>query len=424
MNSEIIAKQEEIKAKQLALGEVFASHKDETGQYKMSPEILSDVQAKNAELEDLRVKCDAMIAQFKAAEEIRKANEQAIASMEKKSFNAGSLSQVQAVSSNQRGSVQSDIGFKSIGRQFIESPMYRQARQQALYKSVDVDLPDVEYKTLMTTSAGFAPANPRTDIVVLSVQETPTIEDVIPQITTDLTAVKFMEETTYTNNTSFVNEGSANTDSALAFTELTTSVQKILTWIPVTEEQLQDVPGMEGLINNRLLLMHRQTRQSQVLTGNGSSPNLRGFLNVSGIQTQAKGTDEAPDAIFKLLTKLQVTGGAMPSHIVIHPNDWLAIRLLRESGTGQYIWGSPADASKAPIIWGLNVIPTTSITENTALVGDFRTHAAIYNRKGIQLSTSDSHGTYFTEGKFAVKLTSRLALVVFRPAAFGTVTGI
>ena len=43
-----------------------------------------------------------------------------------------------------------------------------------------------------------------------------------------------------------------------------------------------------GLINNRLPLFVRLRLDGQVVNGNGTAPNLRGFLNVVGIQTQAR----------------------------------------------------------------------------------------------------------------------------------------
>ena len=138
------------------------------------------------------------------------------------------------------------------------------------------------------------------------------ILDLIPQTTTGQAAVQYMEETTSMNAAAEVAEGGTYAESALALTEMTSNVRKIATFLPVTDEQLEDEPQARGLINNRLPLFVRLRLDGQVVNGNGTAPNLRGFLNVVGIQTQAKATDTAPDAVYKALTKIRVTGRATP----------------------------------------------------------------------------------------------------------------
>jgi HK97 family phage major capsid protein len=66
----------------------------------------------------------------------------------------------------------------------------------------------------------------------------------------------------------------------------------------------------------------------------------------------------------------------------------------------------------------------TAQTENTALLGDFRNYSFLWRKKGLVIEVSDSHSTYFTEGKKVIKATERLALEVSRAAAFIEVTGI
>jgi HK97 family phage major capsid protein len=231
-----------------------------------------------------------------------------------------------------------------------------------------------------------------------------------------------MEETTYTNAAAEIAEAGTFPEAALALTEQTVLVRKIAVFLPVTDEQLEDEPQVRGYIDNRLPFMIRQRLDSQLLVGNGTAPNLRGLLNISGIQTQAKGADPTPDAIYKAIVKVETTGQAMANGVVMNPSNWQDIRLLR-TADGIYIWGNPSDAGPERI-WGLQVVRAQAETAGTAIVGDFQNFSELSIRRGIDVQVSNSHSTFFVEGKQAIRADMRAALVVYRPAAFCTVTGL
>ncbi|MCX4468727.1 phage major capsid protein [Micromonospora sp. NBC_01655] len=129
---------------------------------------------------------------------------------------------------------------------------------------------------------------------------------------------------------------------------MSSPVRKVSTFIPITDEQLEDVDQARGYVDNRLRFMLRQRMDGQVLVGNGTAPNLRGINNVVGIQTQAKGTDPTPDAFYKAMTLIRTVGRAIPDLHIMHPLDWQDIRLLR-TADGVYIWGSPSEAGPGAV---------------------------------------------------------------------------
>ena len=70
-------------------------------------------------------------------------------------------------------------------------------------------------------------------------------------------------------------------------------------------------------------------------------------------------------------------------------------------------------------LFGLTPIVTNAMTAGYFLTGNSRPEAAaIFERQGVTVDISTEHSTYFTENKIAIRAESRLALVVFRPAAF------
>lgn len=309
---------------------------------------------------------------------------------------------------------------KSIGERMIDSDEYRAFREDHT-KGFAMHFDDIGVKTLMETTAGWAPESTRIGRVVEDVTRPIQLLDLIPVGDTDSASVVYMEETTRTHAAAETAEGVAYAESTFELTERSSQVRKITDSIPVTDEQLEDEAQVRSYLDQRLRFGVRQRLDNQVLQGDGVAPNLEGILNVTGIQTQAKGSDPTFDAIHKAITKVRVTGRANPNAVVLHPNDWEEIRLTR-TADGIYILGNPATAGPMTL-FGLPVALGDVATENTGLVGDFANFAQIFERRGIDVQVGFT-GSQFVEGKQTLRADLRAAFVVFRPAAFCTVTGI
>lgn len=303
-----------------------------------------------------------------------------------------------------------------------ESKNYRSFRE-GLLRSVTIDLPGADFKTLVTLSTINVQAD-RRGLVNMALEDR-TVADLMVQGTTDNNAFEYYEETTFTNAATTVGEGVTKPESALGYTLRQETVRKIAHWIPATSESLADVSFLESQIRGRLAFGVQRVEEQQLLAGNGVGTNLLGLLNRTGIQTQAKGADPTPDAVYKAMQLIRGAGGsgfAEPTAVVFHPNDWTDIKLLR-TADGIYIWGNPSDEGPDRI-WGLPVRQTTAMTQNTGLVGAFRPYSMVVRREGISITLSTEHSTYFVENKVAILAESRLGLEVDRPSAFATVTGI
>ena len=118
--------------------------------------------------------------------------------------------------------------------------------------------------------------------------------DVIPSGQTGQASIVYMEETTRTHSAAERAEAGAYAESTFVLEEKTSTVRSIGDSIPVTDEQLADVPQVQSYLNQRLAFGVRQRLDGQVLNGNGTAPNLKGITNTTGIQTVAKGSDSVP----------------------------------------------------------------------------------------------------------------------------------
>ncbi len=306
---------------------------------------------------------------------------------------------------------------KSFGEQFTDSIAFK-GKQGASGPEAHLD---IELKALFDSGAAGTPETVRGPRLVDYITRPIQLIDLIPQTTTSQVAVVYMEETTFVNNAAEIPEGGPYPESQLGLTEKSAPVRKIGTWIPITDETLEDVPRARQYVDNRLPFMVKQRMDIQILAGSGVGNNLTGLHNTAGVQTQAKGGDTGPDAVYKAITKVQTLGLAFPDATVWHPNDWQDIRLLKTTD-GIYIWGSPSEAGPARI-WGLPAVLALGAVEGTVDVGDFGNYSELAVKRGIDVQISNSHADFFTNGKQAMRADVRCALVWYRPKAFCTVTG-
>lgn len=315
---------------------------------------------------------------------------------------------------------------KSAADLYIKSANYKARTantEPADLKDIDAkDWLNAQVKTTMTTAAGWAVPTVRRDDLMTRIATRPVqVLDVIPQSDTDQGVIAYMEETTFTNNAAEASENAAYGESASAWTERTNTVRKIGHFIPVTDEQLDDVPQVRTFLDEMLPFAVRQRLDLQVIAGNGTPPNLMGLLNLSGTSTQAKGGDSVPAAIFKAMVKVRVTGRAIPSAVLIHPTDWQNIRLLT-TADGIFLWGSPAEVG-ADRIWGLTVAQTDAGSAGTAYVADFVNYTRLFFRRGIDVQIGYINDD-FKLGKKSLRADVRVAFVVRRPSAVCLVTGL
>ena len=390
-----------LKHRQDELGKIFAEAGDTIDLSKVKS-VEGDSKAIAAHITALNTEMSELAEEIKGLREVQRAAET--------SRNAEPGTEQAAEKAAEQGA-----SLKSFGRMLVESNAGTTLKGRAV--EIDMDL-----KTLFTTSAGWAPEVTRTGKVVDYATRPIQVIDLIPQTVTNQSAVAYMEETTFTNSAAEALEGGSYGESARALTEQSSTVRKVATFLPVTDETFEDEARAEAYVNNRLPFMLRQRLDSQILVGNGTAPNLRGVNNVVGIQTQAKGADPTPDAVYKAIVLVRTTGQAMPDAFVVNPLDWQDVRLLR-TADGIYIWGNPSEAGPERI-WGLQVAQAQAQTQNTGVVGDFGNFSELAVRRGVEVKVSNSHSTYFVEGKQAIRADLRAALIFYRPTAFCTVTGI
>jgi HK97 family phage major capsid protein len=378
---------------------------------KDSVEAVEKVRVMNTELEDLGKKRDGIVEMERLADVNRK----------RRSEPATVLNM--PATDEEREQLDKNRKRRSIGQIVVESHAFKSFKKHKnACDSMEEDVSPMEAKTAFTTAAGWSPQTTRVPGLVIEKATRPIqVIDMLPTGPTNQAAVVYMEETTRTHSAAERSENAAYAESAFALTQRSETVRLIGDSVPVTDEQLEDVDQVQSYLDQRLNFGVNQRLDNQIINGDGNAPNLTGIVAKSGIQTQARGTDPQQDAFYKAMVNVRVTGRAIPSAHIIHPLDWQTIRLQR-TADGIYIWGSPAEAGPDRM-WGLIVAQADSLTQGTGITGDFVTFIQLWIRRGVEVAvgynTSD-----FVNGRKTIRAGMRVALAIYRAAAFSTVTGL
>lgn len=266
---------------------------------------------------------------------------------------------------------------------------------------------------------------------ILQLFQANNIGPLMAQGTTNQATVRTVKETVTSSGAAAVAEGVGKPEAQVAFTPTDEPVRKLAVWLPLTDEALEDIGFLRSYVNARLRLFVQNEEDRQLLVGSGVGQNLTGLLLRSGIDVStsyslagANPDQAALDSIFKASMRVR-DAFLEPDGFVAKPAVWEKIRLAKDSQRN-YIMGAPTE--DAPVrVWGLSGklnanMPTEVAANKPILVGAFGTAAMIARRSEIAVAVSDSHSTFFTENKLAIRAEERLALLVFRPAAFAAVT--
>jgi HK97 family phage major capsid protein len=333
------------------------------------------------------------------------------------------------------------------GTQFIQSREYRELKLNGTFQmaiarpTFAVTMKEgtslLEWKALLrggseSSGGGFVVNDHRPGFLDLK-QRSVQVLDLIPRVTTESDTIEYVKEDTFTNAAAFTAEATATgstsgskPESTLAYSVATSPVKSLAHWIPVTNRMLNDAPMIRGIINTRLLMGLDLSLETQVVTGDGNGENLTGFTVATGVQIQGLGSDTVLDCLWKARQLVRVTGRGNPEAYLVHPNDWTGVRLARENAAtatlGNYLMGPPT--LQGPVtVWGIPVVESDVITENTALVGDFGQGCTLFDREqaAIRVGTVNDQ---FIRNMLTILAELRLAFVVWRPAMFCKVTGV
>ena len=316
---------------------------------------------------------------------------------------------------------------ESIAKHMLEDAAFKNWIKQSgggAGNSPAVELPDsVSLKALITgasDTSGGAFINPDYTGIIDSgtVKKELRLLSMIDVGTTISDTVDFAKLTSFTNNAAPVAEATTTSngtkpESGAAWAREQVVVENIAHWIPITRRALADAGVLTTFVNDLMRYGLTETLHTQIFSGSGTSPNLRGFSNVVGISTQAYATDVV-ETMLRARTKVRLQGRAIPTAYGLNPTDYETILLLRDA-QDRYLFGGP-NAYGINTIWGLPVFEDETFTAGQAWCADWKT-IKLWVRENVSMRVSEHHANFFVQNLLCMLFEMRAALGVVRPGA-------
>jgi HK97 family phage major capsid protein len=247
------------------------------------------------------------------------------------------------------------------------------------------------------------------------------IRTLLPIGNTDAQTIRFPKESAYDDGAAATAQGSTLGASDFDITATSVNVEKIGTFMRITEEMLNDTPGLSSYLSARVPGKVLSVEDTEILNGDGSSPNLDGlFTDGAAFITSGGAFDDAVesanefDVLIAALNQLALSNYQADT-ILLNPTDFHKIVLLK-STANEYLKNQIIQGIQ-PAINGVPITLNTAVTAGKFLVGNLAQASQLWVRDGLGIEFSREDSTNFRDGFVTVRAQERVALTNYSPNA-------
>jgi len=248
------------------------------------------------------------------------------------------------------------------------------------------------------------------------------IRNSIPQGSTSAQTIRFPKESGYADNAAATAQGSTLGQSDFDITATSVNLEKIGTYMRLTEEMLADTPQLSSYLSARVPGKVLSVEDTEILNGDGSSPNLDGLFTdgtafvtgSGGAFYQSVESANEYDVLVAALNQLALANYQADT-ILLNPTDLHKIVLLK-STANEYL-RQQIYSGIQPTIMGIPVTVNTAVTAGKFLVGNLAQATQLWIRENLAISFSREDSTNFRDGFVTVKAQERVALTNYLPNA-------
>lgn len=217
-----------------------------------------------------------------------------------------------------------------------------------------------------------------------------------------------------------VAQGNKKPDLGYIVTPKEAPVRKIAGVLDVVDEFMDDLVGAASYLSYELPQAYFDFETYQVFKGSGQGENLLGLWTQASVQTLPQGTvtttSNAWDKIAAAISEVRTSKRAT-SAVYLNPIDYMELLINKDDENG-YTYPIIMGNDNILRIGGVPILWSNVFEEGEGLVGDFARGTAIFQRKAMELRTSEHNNDNFEKNVITLRLEGREALPIYYPEAF------
>lgn len=242
------------------------------------------------------------------------------------------------------------------------------------------------------------------------------VRDLVPQGSMDGSAFYYVKENgTGEGNPATVAENNWKEQVDFDLIEATANAEYIAGWLRISKKMLADVKGMTSFLQSRLMEKLLRAEDVQLLTGDGTSPNISGITDTGNFTAFTGGATIDIEQLVQSISQMEDSLEGDANGILVRPRQLYSMALNKAVGSGEY--DLPSITTVSPDgqfrILGVPVYASTAIESDKFITGDWRLGAMLLTREPAIIEFFYEDGDNVRRNQVTVRVEERIAFPVF-----------
>lgn len=196
--------------------------------------------------------------------------------------------------------------------------------------------------------------------------------------------------------------------------EVTVNFETIAGWLRVTRKAMNNIPGFLSFLNSRLPEKLLRAEDYQLISGNGTSPNISGILDSGNYTTATSTADVLIEQLIDSLAQLEDEEERDATGILLRPADYYSFFKNKAEGSGEYDLPTNVTFVNGVLyVSGVPVFASTAMASGKYIVGDWRMGAQLLIQEGMRIEFFEQDSTNVRENKITVRIEETVAFPIY-----------